>query len=418
MPNVAPRALVVAAIALTLGATPAPSAAATVIRVPDVIDATGAADVTAPLNRFFASVPDGATVELADHGRYRSEGVLRLTGVRGVTIDGNGSEIFAQTDGRGVTPPAAGYRGHWPRLRQHIAVRGAHSLTVRDLSIRGANGDGQYVAALEGQAGVSIARSDNVVLDHVAISHTYGDGVGFSGAARAVTVRDSTFDTIGRQGIAVVSATDVVVERNHFQKIARSVFDIEAAPRSPVRSVHLRGNDVGDFTNFLLAEGGAGANVSDVWLENNRVTGGSGIAVFAGMPRWLRHGLHIIGNTSAVDGKQVRGTGRTGVMQIVQVDGVEIRGNRQHVASGVVAVGLVDVCNLTMRDNDFPGAASEKQQSGTCKPGGSRSAAAANAKKKKGSTDETWMIAGLLAGAAVLLVLGQQAVRKRVRART
>jgi hypothetical protein len=428
------RALLVAVMpALLIGVTTLrPAAAATTIRVPDSIDASGGTDVTASLNQFFASVPAGSTVELADHGRYRSEGVLRLTGMHDVTIEGNGSEIFAQTDGGGVAAPV-GYKGHWPRLREHVAVRDANGLTLRDLAIQGPNEQGKYVVALEGQAGVSVARSENVLLDHLAVSHTYGDGVGLSGASRAVTVRDSTFDTIGRQGIAIVKATDVVVEGNHLQKIARSVFDIEAAARSTVQAVHLRDNDVGDYGNFLLAEGGAGPSVSDIWLEHNRVSGGNGIAVFAGMDRWLRHGLHVLDNTSAVAGRQVPNTSRVGVMQIHQIDGVEISGNRQPVTSGTVAVGLVDVCNLTMHDNAFPGASADKQQTGRCSPGGAAAASGgsgaraggasgasspASAKKKKGSTDREWMVAGLLAGAAALVILGQQALRKRARART
>jgi len=424
----------VATAVLVTGVTAArPAAAAATIPVPDSIDASGAADVTIALNQFFATVPDGATVELANHGRYRSEGVLRLSGLRDVTVEGNGSEIFAQTDGRGAAAPA-GYKGHWPRLRQHIAIRGANGLTLRDLSIRGPNERGGYVAALEGQAGISVARGGNVLLDHVTIAHTYGDGVGVSGASTGVIVRDSTFDTIGRQGIAIVGGTDVTVERSRFTEIARSVFDIEAAARGTVRTVHLRDNDVGSYGNFLLAAGGAGPDVSDIWVEHNRVSGGNGIAVFAGMPRWLRHGLHIVDNTSTVPGRQVQGTSRAGVIQLDQLDGVEITGNRQPVVAGTVAVGLVDVCNLTMRGNDFPGASADKQQRGTCKPagaangprasagsssaGGAAATSDKNKNKKKGSTRPGWIVGGLIAGAAVLVILGQQALRKRARART
>jgi hypothetical protein len=438
---------VVAALASTvaLALIPAgPAHAAATVRLPDSIDASGARDVTKALNTYFAGLADGSTVELADHGRYHVEGVLRLVNLHGVTIDGNGSELFADTDGSGVVAPAGRYKAHWPRSREHVTVQDAIGLTVRNLSIRGPNQQGGYTAALEGQAGFAIYKSSRVVLDGVSVSRTYGDGVYVAGAAHDVTIRNSTFDTIGRQGVAVVNATNVVIERNRFQKIARTVFDLEpAVPRWVITSVHARDNDVGDFGNFLLAAGGAGPNVSDVWLEHNRVTGGRGIAVFAGMPRWLRHGLHVVDNTSTVDGKQVPGTSRTGVMQIEEIDGVEIRGNQQPVASGVTAVSLVDVCNLTFRDNDFPGAGSDKQQTGKCTPGkgatapgtsgagskgsskragGGTGSAASNsgvkdAKTRKGSTDRDWMVAGLLGGLAVLLILGQQVARKRVQAR-
>lgn len=345
---------------------PARADAATEVAVPAGIDATGGTDVSEPLAAFFRSLPADTTVTFPEDARYRVEGVIQLQNMQNVTLDGNGAEIFADTDGAETASPGGRFRSRWPRLREHLSIRNANGLTIRDLEIRGPNGDGRFVAALEGQAGFAVYRSTDVVLDNVRVEATHGDGVYIAGQSDGITVRNSSFEAIGRQGIAPVSASNVLVERSAFDGIARSVFDIEpAVPRWKVETVHVRDNEIGDYRNFVLAAGGAGANVSDVWFERNRVTGGNGLAVFAGMPRWLRQGLHIIDNTSEVAGRNVRGEDRDGVMQIARIDGVEIRGNRMAVERGP-AITLAEVCDADVGDNDFPGADPAVVESGRC----------------------------------------------------
>ncbi|HEX5094431.1 MAG TPA: right-handed parallel beta-helix repeat-containing protein, partial [Acidimicrobiia bacterium] len=238
--------------------------------------------------------------------------------------------------------------------------------------MRGPNSNGRYEARLEGQAGVAVYSSAGVTLDRVNVRATYGDGVYLAGDSSRITVRDGIFERLGRQGIAPVFASDVVVEANRFDRVARSVFDLEpAVPRWSVRDVHLRANTVGTYGNFVLAAGGAGENVSGIWLEANEVTGGNGIAVYAGMPRWLRHDLHVVDNRSRVAGRVVGATGRAGVMQIARIDGVEIRGNEQPIADDGVAISLTDVCHADVRDNDFPGASEAVRRTGdteNCSP--------------------------------------------------
>ena len=75
------RRLLVVAAALALSAPglvvlPGESVAATVVTAPTSIDATGATDVTAALQSFLDSTPDGSTVLLQPAGRYRIEGSL------------------------------------------------------------------------------------------------------------------------------------------------------------------------------------------------------------------------------------------------------------------------------------------------------------------------------------------------------
>ncbi len=400
-----------------------PAQAASTVSVPSSIDATGGSDVTAALVQFFASVPAGATVEFPDRAKYLVDGVLTLQNLQHVTIEGNDSQLVAPDDGKGEVPPAPRFRAHWPRLRRHVEIDGADTLVVRNLSVHGPNSDGSFVAALEGQSGFTVIASTHVVLDNVSVSNTFGDGVYVTGKSNDVVVRSSNFDKVGRQGVAIVSGSNVLVELDHFQHVARSVVDVEPGfPSSSVTAVHVQKNEIGSFNLFALAAGGAGANVNDLWFQDNHITGGNGIAVFVGMTHWARHGLHIIGNKSDVPGKVVSGSGRDGVIQLARIDGVEITGNQQHIDGHAPAVTLDGVCNLVMNSNEFPGTSREQVVTAPCgqvsapvprssaagkTPGKSSaptawSGTASGTTRRKDSTDSRWLIVGGVLGAAAL----------------
>lgn len=341
--------------------------------MPDAIDASGRTDVTDLLNALLARVPPGSVVAFPRDGRYRIEGTLVLANARDVTIEGNGASFVATTDGAGVVP-GRGQRAHWPRLRQQWRIRGGSGITLRNLTIQGANPNGgatpaAYVPALEGQAGVAIQRASGVRLESVHVTDTYGDGVWVAGGSTDVTIRDSTFERLGRQGVAIVNGERIVVEASRLRDISRSVFDLEPVGRSRAQDVRLRDNEVGDYGNFLLAAGGSGPGVNDVWLERNRVAGGHGVSVaagFAGVEQRRRTGLHIIANRGTGEQRPASGTGRAGLIQLENLDQVEIRDNRQAVASGP-AISLDRVCDVAVAGNDFSGARPEQQVVTPCR---------------------------------------------------
>jgi hypothetical protein len=350
---------------------PAAGAATVEVPVPATIDGTGRADVTQLLTAFLQRLPPGAVVGFPNDARYRIEGTVVLSNARDVTIDGHGATFFATTDGSGVLPGrAGGPRAHWPRLRAQWRIRGGSGVTLRDMNVQGANPKGgatadAFVPDLEGQAGIAIQRATGVTVDDVHISDTYGDGVWITGHSTDVTVRGSTIERIGRQGVAVVNGERVVVEGNRLRGISRSVFDLEPAGRAVAQDVRLRDNDVGDYGNFLLAAGGGGPGVNDVLLEGNRVDGGHGVSVFAGIPTQRRSGYRIVDNTGTGSVRPVPGTDRPGLIQLANLDRVEIRGNRQRV-DGVPAVSLDRVCDVTVEGNDFAGADPEREEVAPC----------------------------------------------------
>lgn len=351
--------------ALLLEATPG-SAAGSAIPVPDSIDATGTRDVTDALNAFLAGVPDGATVEMPAGARYRVEGTLLVEGRDGLTIEGHGARLVARTDGAGATQPQTrGLRAHWPRLRSHVAIRRSSGVTVRDLIVRGPNRAGSYRPALEGQAGWVVARSSAVTLDGVRSARTFGDGVWITGSSRGVTVRDCRITRAGRQGVAITNASAVVVEDCELDAVARSAFDLEPVPAWTVSDVHLRRNRVGDYANLFVAAVGAGSGVTDVFVEDNTVIGGRGLAIAAGTGRADRQGFTVTGNQSSVRSPGLDGA----LMRFTRTSGLVVSGNTAAVEEGVLPLRLDASCGAEITRNRFPGAPDRTVRVTGCKRG-------------------------------------------------
>ncbi|MGZ6966894.1 MAG: right-handed parallel beta-helix repeat-containing protein [Acidimicrobiia bacterium] len=390
---------------------------ATAVAVPPGIDRSGATDVTGALNAFLAGLAPGTTAQFPKGARYRVEGTLLLVNRRDVTIEGNGATFFAATDGSGLPPPRGVNRRYWPRLRQQWRIRGGSGITVRDITVKGANPHGgataaAYVPSLEGQAGIAIQRTSGVTIESVHVSDTYGDAVYVVGGATNVTNRNSSLERIGRQGVAIVNASKVVVDRNEIRDVARSVFDLEPLGRALAGDVHLSNNTIGDYRNFLLAAAGGGPGVNDIWLEGNHIDGGHGLSVFAGIERQRRTGYHIVGNTGSHAVLPASGTGRSGLLQLTNLDQVEIRGNHQAVTRGP-AISLDLVCGLTVAGNEFPGAAPDQQVVAPCGAAApapatrsagppTTSGAVAVPSSGGGSGDPSWILTGLVGFAAGL----------------
>jgi hypothetical protein len=246
---------------------------------------------------------------------------------------------------------------------------------LRNLTVHGANPDAgataeAYVVGLEGQAGVSIARSTNITLDSVRIEDTYGDFVWIAGGASTIAIRNSTLTRSGRQGIAVVNGAGVVIEDNEISGVARSVIDLEPAGRAVAEGITIRRNHVGDYRNFLLAAVGGGPGVNNVRLHDNRVDGGNGVSVAAGFWARRRHDLYILDNvgtagTRAPSRTAQNGLVHRGMIQLTNIDGVVVRGNVQAVGDSP-AISTEGVCHLTVEGNSFPGASTPIEELAAC----------------------------------------------------
>ena len=338
----------------------ADAAEATTIAVPEAIDSSGTTDVTDALNAFFRTVPSGSTVAFPEEGRYRVEGIVQIESASDITIDGNGSTLFAETDGRDQVPPRRAYNNHWPRRREHLTLNRVTNVHIHDLVVRGANPDGgattrAYVPSLEGQAGIAIIGGTGILLEQVTITDTYGDLIYIAGGATDVTVRESRLRRSGRQGVAVVNGRDVLIEDSELAGIGRSVLDLEPLGKGLARDIRFVNNEVGDYLNFLLAAVGGGTGVDNIDVVDNAISADRGLSVVAGVERNPRSGLRLVGNRGTTKAVALEGFGTGALIQLTNLDGVEVRDNHQPVAGGV-AITLDRVCNAKVADNSFSGA--------------------------------------------------------------
>jgi hypothetical protein len=303
-----------------------------VIEVPDSIDSTGASDASAQLEAFIESVADGTTIALAAGGTYRLDDGLLLAERSGLTIEGNGATLSATAStGEPRTSP--------------FQLQGGSNLTIRNMTLLGSNPDAGTVDShhldRQNQGGVAAYGVEALLVDGVTIRGTWGDCL-YAGAdgerwSDGITFRDSTCEANGRMGVAIIAASNVLVERVHFDEIAMFPFDIEPdSDTHGATGVTFRDNTVGTYGHsnlfkpyFFAAEGAAGAVIRDVTVTRNTVTGGT-LASTADRPN--RFDFTFTDNVSLVPAHGP-------VLRFAAVEGLTVSGNDQPLASGQLLGG-------------------------------------------------------------------------------
>ncbi len=322
------------------------------VRVPPSIADDCSTDVTAQLVTWIASVPDNSTLQFREGACYRIDDSLRIEDRRGLVFEGNGATFKA------VSEPD-------PR-RRHILIVGGSDLVFRNLTVQGAHphaGTGleAYQAAREFQHAFALQGVQGVLLDRVRAFDVYGDFV-YIGPGRAeewsrrVTVRDSTFERNGRQGIAVVAGEDVLISGNRIGQVRRATFDIEPTTATwGARRVRIVNNVTGTGRLLWLASGGRGSNVSDITVAGNTMQAETGTPViYVVAPSGARRGPFLIEqNTFMVGGSPEPG------FRFARVTGVTIRNNRASFPASrqMTAVALEDAQQVLIQGNTFCGAA-------------------------------------------------------------
>jgi hypothetical protein len=306
------------------------------------IDATGATDVTANLQALIDRTPDGGAVQLESDGDYRVEGTVVVKERHNLRIDGNGARIFAMT-------------ATADRNRSQLQIVGGSDLVVSDLEIQGANphaglGDRAYVAELEAQHGISLDGVTDVEVDRVHIHDTYGDSVYVSRHvddrrwSERVWIHDSTFERTGRQGIAVVAARDVVIERNRFADMRRATIDLEpGTPAWGADNIHILDNQVGPGRLLFVAAGGGGP-VNRIVVARNALHGRPMDIQVRPPDGDRRQRFWVVDNTSDTQA-------RAAPLRFTRIDGVIVHGNRQRVDEEDAFVQATDSCDVSITEN-------------------------------------------------------------------
>jgi hypothetical protein len=216
--------------------------------------------------------------------------------------------------------------------------------------------------ALEAQHAFEFDGVNGVLLDSVSAADIYGDFVYLGANARRVwttnaVVRHNHFARNGRQGIAIISARDVVVENNYFGDVRRTSIDIEPnSAADGAQHVSIRNNTFGPTRlNFLSSHGAAGL-IDGITVENNTLIGHSLIISVRPPEGRRRSRFRILNNTSdRAFGAPVP------LMRFTRVDSVEVRGNSQQLQRRqlTIGVGAVESCYVTVSGNQFMNALRE-----------------------------------------------------------
>jgi hypothetical protein len=334
----------------TPAATPTPAPVpADALYVPASIDATGSRDVSAELQSFILNAPDGSTIVFKAGGTYRLGMVIKMFGLNGITIEGNGATLRL-TNPSGTGDSAA------------LKIAGpSQDITIRNLTIIGnhaAAGTKDACCGRESQHAFQVHGSSDVLIERVDISRIGGDclyiDVHWDNRdlwSERVTFRDSTCRLVGRVGVSVTGGRDVRVVNNVFDEIGYSVIGIEPdGSRQGASNVVIRGNTIGSYGLMDWLEGhllyacdapwGGGATVRDVTITGNTVAGNR-----SGYDGQM-HGLDVLtcGDGHHGPRKNITVTNNTAkqpvvgpVMRFIETDGVTVTGNTQPLSSGQLA---------------------------------------------------------------------------------
>jgi hypothetical protein len=296
------------------------------VSVPQFMVADLSEDVTGPLNAFLAAVPNGSTVRFPRGSRYRIDGTVVLDGKRSLTIDGNGV-LFRAFDAGEDHDKKTSYAG-WKKTRNraHWRVRGGHNIVVRNLEVHGAHPDagkdGTYDYNREAQHGFDLLGVENCTLENVTVHDVYGDCV-YMAKVQGVVVRNSKLTRCGRQGIAVGTGEDVLIEKNLIADSRRGIIDIEPyGEKWRAGNIRIIGNRLGGSRLLLLPMGGSGT-IGAVFVADNVNTEHNGTPAVAntGKPKQRRGPLLMVNNRLTVGGSPTHG------LRITHNDGIFLAGN-------------------------------------------------------------------------------------------
>jgi hypothetical protein len=298
-----------------------------VVTVPAWIDASGATDVTTPLQAFLVSVPDNSTVVFPPGSKYRAEETLKLIGRHNLNIEGTGSTVFATTEG--------------DRNRAQFLIRTSTNLRIHGLEVVGAHpnagtSDEAWVESLEAQHAFRLEGVHNVDLDAVKAHDVYGDFVNITrdtdskAWSDGVWIHDSTFARNGRMGISITDGRNIVIERNSLSDSRRSTIDMEPNVSSGgAEYVRIDRNRIyGGRLNFVSAgktRSTRSNDVHDIVITNN-VLKDHILNVFVATrasANQRRANFTVVGNTSD---KPANGVAP---LRFTDVDNVRVQNNRQ-----------------------------------------------------------------------------------------
>jgi len=336
-------------------ATPTPASPTPPFRAPVTtatytlnVDKTGATDVTAAINAFVASVPDGSIISFP-FGTYKISGAISFNGRHNLVFEGNGSTLNNVGDAvaRGADDS---FFDEWSGSASHVAIR--HFVAIADNPYPGYIGPPPATESNSQFAGFLMMWGGQYIeASNVTMSGIYGDMATMSDNTQYVWIHDNHATDLGRNGVGIVWASHVMVERNAFDVTYGSSLDIEPEALSAghtITDITFRNNTSGTInynTPFLFsANGNATTQITNVTVTGNRVTDGTiqSIMNVAASPR--HSNLVFTNNVGALGAPKGY---QHAILDFEHIDGVTVTGNVQPIQSGAVLATIADCTGVT-----------------------------------------------------------------------
>ena len=300
------------------------------IPVPSSIDATGGTDVSAALNAWVSSVPNGSTLLFPAGATYRLTQGIQIANRSNLTFEGNGATLKVDPAASGTNQLASAfvlghqYGGYWGGTNTNIVIR--------DFTLVGnAPTPGVYVPGQEGEAALELVSTNGLQVSGITASAFPGD-FAFIEADTAVRVHDNTVLSTGRNGLTIISGSNVEFDHNAMTKVGYVVYDIEPNDASEASSfINIHDNESRSWSDAFFAVDGSktGAAIHDLTIANNRSTGASLLTV-------VNPGAVAREQTIAFTGNSSDTAAGGPLLEFTAVDGLTITGNVQPLTRGTL----------------------------------------------------------------------------------
>jgi hypothetical protein len=348
--------------------------------IPSSITSNCSADVSAALNAWLASVPNGSTIDFPSGACYGIDSSLVLTSRSNLTINGNGGEVevlnkitSANTSATYTSVPNVTI---WD-------TNGGSNITFENMTLIGDNPNTDDLCnpdgLLEYSHGINFEGVNTGAVNNVNIENVCGDFVEFEAFdesaqnpqwqddATNITITGGGFYTSGRQGIGITDADNITITGVTMSGVPEDAIDIEPDTALATNSnIKIINNTFEYINNYLLANGGGSGgspNVGSITFSGNTQThpGSCSASVYAETPSGATTRTNYVITNNKLEPY-------TTLADLTSVNDVTITNNTDSGAAGnggcssSAGVVLDNVNTASIYSNDFGSSVNEIDQ--------------------------------------------------------
>ncbi|MFA6004252.1 MAG: Ig-like domain-containing protein, partial [Elusimicrobiota bacterium] len=311
--------------------------------VPSTIDGTGATDVTAALNNWIATVPNGtaalpSTIMFPSGKTYLLSQGLQFANRSYWTLSGYGAKL--------KLAPAAGFTQLQSliiagKIYNGYYAGGNTNIIIKGFELEQSNPTpGVFNSSREQCSAVEIEGGNGVEVFDILAHGIAGDGFRIGDASQNINIHNNHIQDAGRNGVSIIDGDQVLMENNQFDDMGYYTFDAE--PNDTTQSVTnatFRNNTAGSwgpengYGAGFFAAGGSGYKVIDrITVTGNTINGSANASLLTHCNTNQTTRMSNIVFTNNTASQSAAGP----VLNFKNIDGLTITGNTQPLSSGVL----------------------------------------------------------------------------------